>query len=450
MRHRETDDMIQRTHPRNFRGDGRRGTALLIATIALVTIAVIGAAFMRLGVATKSECNAALDQDRAFYICEAAIAESGAAIAAGRTGGIASEALPAQFGSGLFWVTSTDLGNGDRQLDATAMCDSGRSSIRAVVHTAVASQFTAALIGDTSVTLASNAQLDSFDSNKGTYASQPRQTVNGKSIVKTNGHIRSNGTLSVSSNDQLFGNVTPGPGNTVAGIAGSVYINGNTNPATATMPFPAVTVPTIASMGSRTIAKTDSAAARTLVAGNYHYASLTIGNQAAFTIQGPSTVVLDNFDTSSGCSLMIDGTTGPVTIYFTGVTHWVSNMTVTSNGATAKDVSLVFTSTDPVDLASNADLLGTVYAPNTSVSISSNWAISGACMAKSVNLASNVNIHYDEALAGGGKNGLPVQTISSWFRAPLPTAKLGKKRSDPFALLGVSRANCPYPANAWQ
>ena len=428
----------------------RRGAALLIAMIALTTIIVIGAAFLRLGVNTKSEANSSLDQDRAFYLCEAAIAESGAALAKGKSGAIASQATPAQFGNGLFWVTSTDLGNGDRQLDATAMCDSGRSAIRAVIHQTQDSQFSAALLADQTLTIASNAQIDSFDSSKGSYASQPKTVVNGKSIVNKHGGIRSNGAVNVASNDQLFGNVTPGPGNTVSGIQGSTYIDGVTAPATTKVTFPPVTVPSIASSGAKNVQKSDPVALRTLVAGNYHYSSLTLGNQSTFTIQGPSTVVLDSFTGNSGVSFVIDGTNGPVNIYFTGSAAFVSNMTVTSTGNTAKDVSLVFASSTPVDLASNASLLGTIYAPYSTVNISSNWGVSGAVMAKSINLASNVNIHYDEALATGAKVGVPVQTISSWFRVPLPATMMAKKRSDPFALLGVAKANCPYPANAWQ
>jgi hypothetical protein len=202
-------------------------------------------------------------------------------------------------------------------------------------------------------------------------------------------------------------------------------------------------------MGAKSVNKADPVAARTLVAGNYHYTSLTLQNQAAFTIQGPATVVIDDFTSNSGCSLAIDATSGPVNLYFTGASKWVSNMTVTSTSPSARSVSLFFTGSTPVDLASNANLIGTIYAPNAAVNVSSNWVVYGAIMAQSMSFASNFQIHYDESLALSGRNGLPVQSISSWFRVPLPTAQMGKKRSDPFALLGVAKANCPYPSNAW-
>lgn len=417
--------------------------------MVLVAITVMGAAFVRLGTNTKLEASAALDQDRAFYICEAGIAEAGASLAAGHDGAIASSALPAKFGNGLFWVTSTNLGGGDYQLDAEAMCDSGRASVRSVVHQVQNTAVNAAILADTSVTIASNVLIDSYDPSHGSYASQPKQTINGTQIVNPRGNARSNAAFSVSANDSFFGNVTPGPGNSVAGMKSSTYVYGSTAAATTTVPFPPVSVPSIASQGAKSVAKSDPPASRTLVAGNYHYTSLTIGNQAAFTIQGPSTVVLDSFTSNAGCSLQVDATNGPVSIYFTGSATFVSNMTVTSNSSTAKNISMIFTPSTPVSLASNAMLLGTVYAPNAAVSVSSNWTVYGAIMAKSISLASNVNVHYDESLGATGRNSFPTQSIASWYRTLLPLASPLKKRSDPFALLGVLRQDCPYPAYAW-
>jgi hypothetical protein len=399
---------------------------------------------------TKLASSAALDQDRAFYLCEAAIAEAGASLAAGHSGSIANQALPARYGDGLFWVTSTDLGGGDYQLDAEAMCDSGRASVRSVVHQVPNTTVNAAILGDTDVTIASNVMIDSYDPSKGSYASQPKRTVNGIQIVNPRGNARSNASFSVSANDNFFGNVTPGPGNSVAGIKSSTYVYGSTAAATKTVAFPPVTVPAIASQGAKSVAKNDPPASRTLVAGNYHYTSLTIGNQAAFTIQGPSTVVLDSFTTNAGCSLLVDATNGPVSVYFTGPATFVSNMSVSSNSSTAKNISLVFTPSTPVSLASNAMLLGTVYAPNAAVTVSSNWVVYGAVTAKRIDLASNANVHYDESLGTTGRSSFPTQSIAAWYRTALPMNPPMKKRSDPFALLGILRQDCPDPANAWQ
>jgi hypothetical protein len=418
--------------------------------IALGTIMVLGGAFLRLGVSTKNERSSALDQDRAFYLGEAAIAESGAALLSGRSGGIASQALPARLGNGLFWVTSTDLGSGDYQLDATAMCGGGRSALRAVVHMTPSSGVNSALLGDTGVTLGSGVLVDSFDSTLGSYGSQTRQTVNATSIVDTHGDIRSNAGITFAAGDGIFGKVTAGPGGLLSGILASTFLFGSTATATQKAPMPSVVVPTIASSGPKSVMSSDPVAARTLVPGNYHFDSLTLGNTSAFTIQGPATVVVDAFTGNYGCSLHVDATAGPVQIYFTGSSSFSSSMNVTSSGATAKDISLVFTSTNPVTLSANSSLLGTVYAPNASCRVRRRWEVFGAVTAKSLTVSSSAKIHYDQALAATGRGAFPTLSISSWFKESLPAGNLGRKRTDPFALLNVQPQDCPSPANAWQ
>jgi hypothetical protein len=102
-----------------------------------------------------------------------------------------------------------------------------------------------------------------------------------------------------------------------------------------------------------------------------------------------------------------------------------------------------------VSLASNASLLGTIYAPTAAVSVSSNWTVYGAITGRTIDLASNVQFHYDEALNAAPGNNLPTVSISSWFERPMPVGTYARKRTDPFALMGIQQIDCPYPANAW-
>ncbi len=110
----------------------------------------------------------------------------------------------------------------------------------------------------------------------------------------------------------------------------------------------------------------------------------------------------------------------------------------------------MFTSSNPVPLAANSTLLGTVYAPNAAVKIRRRWEVFGAVTAKSITVSNNAKVHYDQALAATGRSALPSLSISSWFKEALPPGNLGRKRTDPFALLNVQPQNCPSPANAWQ
>ena len=51
-----------------------------------------------------------------------------------------------------------------------------------------------------------------------------------------------------------------------------------------------------------------------------------------------------------------------------------------------------------VELDSNAELYGTIYAPNAAIDIDSNFQLFGSVVARRVHLDSNAKIHFDESL----------------------------------------------------
>ena len=53
---------------------------------------------------------------------------------------------------------------------------------------------------------------------------------------------------------------------------------------------------------------------------------------------------------------------------------------------------------DQIALESNAELYGTLYAPNSRIDIESNFELFGAVMSRTLNISSNARIHYDENL----------------------------------------------------
>jgi len=67
-----------------------------------------------------------------------------------------------------------------------------------------------------------------------------------------------------------------------------------------------------------------------------------------------------------------------------------------------------------VDLSSDSDITGTIYAPNAAIDISSNSNSLGAIKGKYINARQNAKFHYDEAL--GRLEGYPVLSyeIISW------------------------------------
>lgn len=432
-------------------GGRRRGSALVMAVVVMGTLLVLCAAFLRLGVTASHQHNSALDQSRAFYVAEAGIAEAGLALRGGQSGNVASQAQPGTYGDGLVWVTSTDLGNGDHQLDSIALCNGGRAAIRAVVHAEFTNDPVYGVTSDLPLLSGSNVLVDSYNPNLGTYASQPKVKIppHNDFVVGTKGRIGSNRAINLSSNDRIYGDATPGPGYGITGLGGNTFVTGSTAPALQPIVLPPVVVPVIPSSGIKLVSQFDPPAARTIGPGSFHYTALTVGNQAALTLRGPATIVVDSFLSSSGCSLNIDASAGPVEVVFTGPATFVSTMSVTSTSPTAQSIDFKFSSALPIDLNSNASFIGSIYAPLATIRVSSNWIVYGMVSARQVQLASNSSLHFDETLLAAQVSAGSVLTVKSWQRMPLPDDVLGHERTDPYVVLGVQPGTLPRASDSY-
>jgi hypothetical protein len=423
-----------------------------MAVVVMGTLLVLSSAFLRLGVTSSHQHTSALDQSRAFYVAEAGIAEAGMALRMGKSGDVASRATPGMYGDGLVWVTATDLGGGDYQLDSVALCNSGRAAIRAIVNSISTGDPVYAVTSDMPLIVGSNVLVDSYNPNLGSYASQPKVKIapHNDFVVGTKGMIGSNQGINLSSNDRIYGDAVPGPGASISGLGGNTFVTGSTTPALKPVPMPPVTVPVIAPTGVKVVNQGDTAAQRTIGPGSFHYTALTVNSQAALTFKGPATIVLDSFLSTSGCSLNIDATSGPVEVYFTGPATFVSNMTVTSNSPTAQSVTFNFSSNLAISLNSNANFIGTIYAPLAKMTIASNWIVYGSVSAKQVKLAANTLLHFDETLLAKRISAGSVLTLRSWQRIPLPAGVLGNERRDPYDVLGVQKGTLPRAGDAYR
>ena len=140
----------------------------------------------------------------------------------------------------------------------------------------------------------------------------------------------------------------------------------------------------------------------TIPPGNHHYGSLTV-SKGTLTVKGPATLVLDAFSLKSGTKLAIDAADGPVKIYGTGNFVLASNSTVTTSTQRATDLEVQITTNNTVggkivDLSSNTEFMGTIYAPNAKLTITSNFEVFGGIKAGFIEMASNSKIHFDEDL----------------------------------------------------
>ena len=169
-----------RAHPK------RRGTALVISLVAVMMIAGLGAGLVQMQAAINAKHSFSIDKRRALYVAEAGIAEAALAVSQGKSGIIANENVPAEFGRGLFWVETADLPDSRIALICTSRVGSAEFVLRTIVVPNLNPVASLGFFGAESVELGWGTVADGFHSGRGSFASQSRTNGDG---VETTGDL---------------------------------------------------------------------------------------------------------------------------------------------------------------------------------------------------------------------------------------------------------------------
>lgn len=442
--------LMDGTMERGAKDYGERGSAIVFSLIILTSLMTLGVLFYNMAARTAREVNSNVDDQRAHYLADAALAEAMIAVRAKApgNGAVASQANPAYLGSGVLWVTSTDLGANRTRLVSTAMVGGGRASIEAVVELEIIDPiFFAVLNSRETLTLNADVVIDSYDSELGDYVSQAVNTYGGYTYANDDGDITSNEGIALSSGATVFGDASPGPGYAVS-MAASSYVSGSTAPATTAFSFPPIPVPTVTSSGPYSVPINGTA---TLPAGTYGFDAFTLNKAAKLTINGPATLVVTDFTGGKDARLTIDASAGPVTIFVQGNYSHMSNFEAQPAAGSPMALAFMVQGNQDVVFPALSKVRGAYYVPNANVLFGSSNEAWGSFAANRVDMSSSMRFHYDESLskywdAGNGKD--PLRLLA-WFPTSVTPANLLRNRRDPFQVLGVNKAALLSPANSW-
>jgi len=242
----------------------------------------------------------------------------------------------------------------------------------------------------------------------------------GNSFALENGNVGSNGDIIMSSNTEIHGDATPGPNGILDDSAPGTYVSGSTENAEELVELPPIEVPAIPSAGNLV-----STANLELGPGLVHYDQLRMQGGTTLTIRGPATVVLDEFSMKSGSSLILDASAGEIELYGTGNFVLESNTTMTTVSQSAVDVTILLSgdnmspgANDQIQLSSNAEFIGAIYAPNIDYKLESNFDVYGSIMCGRLDLSSNGEIHFDEALLWDGEGEPADYDVLLWRELP--------------------------------
>jgi hypothetical protein len=379
----------------------RRGAATIFMAVTVVGLGAMSLGLLAMNLSVEREQRGVQRDLTSFYAAEAGISLAFQDVLNGGDGTVGSAEDPVPYGNASYFVQATSLGGFQTSLVATGAADGATSRAELIVMRKATGLFQYAAFGDEGVLLNSAALIDSYRSNEGTYASQYSMGVG---YANAKGHVGSNKDIVMEANTKIAGNVSPGPTGILDADAPKTYVIGTTNPLPFEVELPAIEVPTLtAGLSISTTADT------TIPTGDQYIPSILVGGHDTLTIVGPAQIVTDSLTMSTGSALVLDATNGPIELISTGDFVLSSNATVTTHSAALNDIAVKLTADNwgegddgsLIELHSNSDFKGTIYAPNAFVDINSNFEIFGGVIADFVSLSSNSMVHYDEDLAEG-------------------------------------------------
>lgn len=382
----------------------RRGVALVMAVVIVAVLAGMTWALLAMNLGTEQLRVHDKSQQRAFYAAESGLSEAYARMNTGLIDPITdlpmnlgSSEAPLALGPSSYWVEIEALGPRSVSVRSTGVHDRTRQRLELVLARAPTGFFQFACFGAKGVLLESNAFIDSYDSELGSYASQ---IPAGQEFALENGNVGSNGDILLRSNTQVHGDCRPGPDGVLDDSAPRTYVSGSTEPAEELVAMPPIEVPSIPSSGSM-VRSTDLV----LGPGEVHLDSLLMQGGTQLTLVGPATIVLDEYQMRSGARMVFDATHGEIVLHGTGDFVLESNTDMRTLSDSALDVTILLSGDnmspgrrDRIDLSSNADFVGAIYAPDISYRLGSNFDVYGSIICGELQLSSNGEIHFDEAL----------------------------------------------------
>ena len=346
------------------------------------------------------------------------------------SGGLIGSIAVKNFNGGTYNVTASEAG-GVWTLTSTATYQNPLEGITRVIEVVLTRPIDPLFGGgafstdpDGEIELDSNALVDSYDSADGPYD---------KNNANENGHIGTNGDITLDGNATVKGDATTGPDGTLTLDGNNSSVSGSTTPATEIQEMQPVQVPP----GYETWVNPDNVpsvlhlgknSTLTLPPGNYHFAELSLDNNAVLNIIGPATIVIsgDDLEMDSNSALIIDATApggGHVDIYLTDSSgdpeselEMDSNTIIRSTTYSPTDITIFVHGKGEVELDSNVQIYAGIYAPNSEIELDSNSEIFGAVVGSTIELDSNAKIHFDEQLLLVPRPGAEEQPmeILSW------------------------------------
>ena len=388
-----------------------KGTILVVSILILAVLSLIGAAAT---MTSSIEMNIAGNQKtskEAFYAAEAGIEHAKALLLQGTVSDAGSEDDP-DWNSGNSYTTpgfdniftimhKVEDGNvvtdskGNPLYVVSSIGNSSRNAqkqIEAVLGLTYPTPFDFGVFGDQGVTFRGNGEVDSYNSNQGSYS----QTKGSNGDIGTN--VTADAVIDLHGNARVNGDAVVGPGGDpdIAISDPKGGITGEKSAADNEKDLTALTIPEGVSLtGSYSLSGNNQ---DNWTEGTYDYDSISISGNGILTLDGDITIYVSELRiTGNGGIQITEGSS--VTIYFTDSLD-ISGNGIANSSQLPPNLLIYGTETaTEVKISGNAHLKGAIYAPEADIRVTGNGNIYGSVVGDTVRITGNGDVHYDEALA---------------------------------------------------
>jgi hypothetical protein len=396
---------------------------LTIVAVMLLAMAGLAVAVLRTTKASTAEQRQDRQSAHARYVAQAGLSTAMFNLQRGASGALGSSQAPVTWDKSRYYVTQQNVTADVIRLTATGLDDRTAARQELVVRQLPTTIWRFGAFGKEQLHMDSNARVDSYNSDSGTYALQDVNGSGSNQHGASNGDVGSNGDISLSQNAKVWGDATPGPAHNDT-ILGNAFVTGSTSSNSQAVVLPTVTVPSYSSFGALTVSGTT-----TIPSGNRTYTNMTVKANKTLNITGPAKIVMSNLTLNSGAKINVDATNGDVELWVIDNFILNSNSQIAPTDFKSKHLRLNLLSDnvinpelnvvlDTVEFDSNSKFYGTILAPSAAIVVSSNFEMFGSVVARSVDLHSNATFHFDEALLNATSSGLPTFETISWREVP--------------------------------
>ncbi len=251
--------------------------------------------------------------------------------------------------------------------------------------------FNNGLFGYSTVNLAGNTIVDSYNSDLGPYSLL---------TAGSNGDIGSNGILNFTENSIVNGDIFIGPSGSLSPTTPS-HVKGDTVYSGKEVEIDPVEVPnyliSASSQGNYSLAGQNEVI---IPSGDYRYESISISAKAILTISSNTRMYVHNDFYISGQSKVV--TNDGVEIYIGGAGNFAGQGIVNTSGLASNLRIYGVNPTSSLSYTGQSDFYGTLYAPQSTIYMAGDASFYGAAVGDNITLGGNIQFHYDEALADNG------------------------------------------------